>query len=387
MGKNEPVHPRFVKVKNAENIYFCTIAKTYYLIEQKQKKRTYKSTGVKGEVKIQKNRDGTYSAKALKGLGAAKEVIEELRSKSFGPRSRPLFTYFSDLTLEIQKNKAPRTYIIAKDGDKNLRPFFERECPYLDNFEKNYEQIWARYQVYQKKEKPGRKLAHDRKYLITVLRRARKQKAISTDFIKSDFPLDEISDPIGRALEDREVKQLLQAANELKNEKIYQQIMLAVTMGLRKSEILQLAVIEIDLKTREIDLNPKRLKIRKRREVPIPIHDDVWPIIKELVSEAEGKFLFPKVLTSIKGRPVDWNHPQVDNSSVFDRVRTNAKIKCRFHDLRHTCITNLVAERIPLATISKIMGASIHLVNKIYDHVTKKTKSDLKKLRRGRFKL
>jgi integrase len=261
----------------------------------------------------------------------------------------------------------------------------EAQCPFLDFFENNYEQFWARYKTYMARIKPGKKLGHDRRYLIMVLRRAKKQKIINTDFVKGDFPLQEVSESVGRALEPGEVKKLLETARALKNEKIYQQIKIAVYLGLRKKEILHLSKEEVDLKKREIALDPKRVKTRRRRKVPIPIHDDVFPILKELVEMACGKFLFPKRETAEKGAPVDWEKPQTDLSSVFQRVRDNAGVNCRFHDLRHTAITNMVAAQVPPTTISKIMGCGLDLLNRIYDHLLSKTKDDIRKLDPGRY--
>lgn len=384
--EEKKTHGRYVRIKNAENIYFCTQTSMFYLVEQTNRRRTFRSTGIKGEIKLEEN-EGKFLGQAIKGLGAAKNAIKELRlSKGVGFKlGRPTYIYFSEVTLEIQKTKSHRTWVIAKDGDKNLRPFFELNCPYLDLFEENYEQFWARYQAYQAQLNPGRKLSHDRKYLIMVLRRAKKQKAISNDFVKGDFPLSELIEPIGRALEDFEVKFLLQAAHEMGNIKMFRQIKLAVHLGLRKMEIMQLSTDEVNLDTREIDLDPKRLKTRRPRIVPIPIHDDVYYILRSLVNEAEGKYLFPKQYKNIKGSYFDHNKHQVDFANTFGRVRRKAKVKCRFHDLRHTCITNMVADNIPISTISKIMGASIDLINKIYDHLNKKTKNDLKNLSKGRF--
>lgn len=390
IGKKYKKPKRFFRVKGAKNIYFCVQTDIYYLNQQINRKRIFLSTGVKGEGEIIEEADGWY-VKAIKGLGAAKTAVHELRNSKKGPRrNRPTFAHFSDLTMEIQKTKAPRTYVVAKDGDKNLRPFFEKECPYLDSFMKNYEQVWARYKTHMAKEKPGRKLAHDRKYLIMVLRRAKKQKAISEDFVKGDFPLNEVTEPVGIYLEDWQIKRLLEAAMDLGEEgniKIYQQIMLSAHLGLRKSEILKLNIAEVNLRTREIDLNAERLKIRKRRGMRIPIQDDVYPILKELVKAAQGPFLFPRIYTNRKGRPVDWENPQTDNNDVFERVKMKAKIDCRFHDLRHTAITNMIASGIPLPTVSDVMGATPETCTKVYNHLNKKTKDDLRGLGKGRYEL
>ncbi len=269
--------PRFIRLKNNKNITFDSKTNVYYFEQQIDGRRKQWSTGVKGVIEV-KEENGRLIGLPKKGLALAKIKVHEFQSRLQPNKlGRPKFKEAFDISLDVQSSKSKRTFIVAKDGDKNLRPFFLKEVPYLDNFVKNYEFFWAEYIKYAKNSNPDRKLEHDRKYLIFVLRRALKKGMITFSFTKSDFPLNEVTNPIGKALSDKEVKSLLENAEKFNNDRLYLQILMAVTMGMRKGEILSLELKHIDLFNREIDLDPKNLKIRRKRFINIPVSDSVFP--------------------------------------------------------------------------------------------------------------
>ena len=382
---------RFVRIKNAKNITFDTKTNTYYFEQQIDGKRKQWSTGVKGQVEIIQEKNKNYAI-PKKGISKAKLVVYEFQSKLRPNKlDRAKFVDAFDLALKVQSSKSKRTFIVAKDGDKNLRTFFTKEVPYLDNFIGNYENYWSEYILFKKRENPNRKLDHDRRYLIFVLKRALKKDLISKDFNKSDFPLNEVTHPIGKGLEDEEVRRLLTSAKENNYDVLYLQILMAVTMGMRKGEILSLKIFHIDLEKKEIDLDPNNLKIRRKRSVEIPIADSVFDDLKNHVNRikmtmptnAPG-FLFPKKFTNISGTPINWFEHQ-ESLSTFSRLKVLSQVKCRFHDLRHTAITNMVRKRIPITTISKVCGVGIELINRIYDHVNTDSKKEIRELFNGRF--
>ena len=379
------IMPRYYRIKNTPNILWDSKTETYYYSEQVERKRYFRSTGIKGKVELC-DIDGLKVAVPRSGLGLAKKEAQKIKEgKTQKKILRPKVVDALDLTLTIQQTKSKRTYIIAIDGDKNLRPFFKKQFIYLDDFIKNYEEAWAEYVLYQRRIKPLRKLGHDRKHLIMALRRARKKEWIDRDFIKGDLYLNETRKTTGRALEDQEVKLLINTARAMGNSKLILQILLAVTMGLRKTEILKLKKENIDFENDELDLDPDILKTRAARKVKIPISFEVKDLLKKQFDEANGEYIFPKVLTNEIGNPILWSEAQTDLSSSWKRVKEKAKMNCRFHDLRHTAITNMVAAGMPLSTISKVCGASLEILNTIYDHLNKKSKENFRELFKNRF--
>jgi integrase len=179
------------------------------------------------------------------------------------------------------------------------------------------------------------------------------------------------------------VKALLLAATP--HPKLFLQVLIAVTMGMRLSEILHLQKEEIDWAKKEIRLDPQRLKTRQPREVAIPISPDVAPLLREFYNAAPGPYLFPAEFYNFEGRRVDPNQPQDDNRYHWDKVREAAKLDVRFHDLRHTAITNMVKAGFPDTGIRKICGVSEETMRRIYAHVESDLKNRFRNLFCGKF--
>lgn len=296
------------------------------------------------------------------------------------PFDRSTFAESFDLLLKVQAPKAKNTAAQAEMIIRHMRPWFEKNCPYLDEFETNYESLWADYRIHEGRK---RKLGHDRRYLVMTLRRALAKGWISKTFKKSDFALNESTESIGKYVEDEDIKKLLAALSSCPRTLL--QVRMALFMGMRLFEILQLRVVEVDLKRREINLDPSRLKIRKPRKVPVPIANAVYPGLAEFIKSATGLYVFPARSTENGKRMINPDKPQCDNRSRWNRARKESKVNCRFHDLRHTCLTNALAAGMPPLTASKIFGATITVINSIYDHVNTAASESFRSVFDGKF--
>ena len=283
-----------------------------------------------------------------------------------------------DLLLQIQSAKAKNTNDQAISIVAHLAPWFITRCPLLDDFETSYEELWSAYiaDSHAANEflgKKTRRLGHDRRYLTMALKRAHNKGWIKRAFSKKDFPLMEFSEPIGKFIEPEPLAKMLDYLNE-NSLKTYLQVLIASTMGMRISEILQLKKNEVDLDRREINLDPKRLKTRRARKIPILITDDVMELLEPLFYLTTGEYIFP---AESLGK-IDNSKPQTDNSYWWKKAREHAKIKCRFHDLRHSAITNALQKGMPLSTACKMFGCTSQVIQTIYDHLRPE---DLEKFR------
>lgn len=298
-------------------------------------------------------------------------------------RKRVRFSEAFDLVLKLQSTKHENTYQQAHHViNGHLRDWFQIHCPFMDRMEKSYEEVWAEYQLDQQKLKP-RKLEHDRRYLVMALRRGFLKGWIKKQFSKSDFMLNEVSDPIGRYVTDAEIRLILMAA--VPYPRLYLQILMAIHMGMRISEILHLRKDEINFERQEITLDAARLKIRRPREVPVPIAKDVYSLLKKAYEDAPGIYIFPAWFTNLPGQPIDPNQPQDDNRQHWDLVRTQTGIKLRFHDLRHTAITNMLKAGMPDVAVRKIVGASEITIRRVYAHIESDMQSHFRNLFSGKF--
>lgn len=291
-----------------------------------------------------------------------------------------------DQVIKIQSTMDPKTHTMAKSQIKHLRPWFRIQCTYLETFEKDPEGVWAEYCLAQKKITPGRKLKHDRRYLVMALIRARKLGWIQKEYSTTDFVLNEATTPIGQYIEDDDVKSILRALKTYPKD--YLQFLIAITMGMRRGEILGLEVDEINLRAREIILDPNFIKTRRARRVPIPISDDVYVLLVLAVRKANehaGRYIFPKWYTNEPGQPLCWLEHQEDNSYHWDLIRKKTGIHVRWHDTRHTAIANMLMAQIPISTVSKVVGATEETVTRIYDKVCGKMKDQIRSVFRGKY--
>ena len=62
-----------------------------------------------------------------------------------------------------------------------------------------------------------------------------------------------------------------------------------------------------------------------------------------------------------------------------------AKVDARFHDLRHTCITNLLKNGMPEIAVRKICGVSEQVIRAVYAHIETELKDRFRGFFTGRF--
>lgn len=175
-------------------------------------------------------------------------------------------------------------------------------------------------------------------------------------------------------------------------------ILLAVTTGMRIGEISGLTWSDIDLESGRIDLRFQtqfdkgkgmvltELKTDKsRRSVDVP--ERVLGILREHRREQvelrlrtsgwEGDFVFCREVAQHGGRSSTvmksiWAPlPHITIRGWFKRALKEAGLpSVRFHDLRHTAVSLLLAEGVPLHEVSKIVGhSSIQVTSDIYGHL------------------
>lgn len=291
---------------------------------------------------------------------------------------------FQIVTL-ISQGKGKKRREEVATGIRHLKPFLEK-YPFVNEMETSFEEIWAEYRQYQCVKNPDRSLFHDRKTLVTCLRRAFNKGWLKRLFEAKDFSLNEAEgEDAGWALTDEEANRLLNAANKYPKSNIKLQIMLSLYMMMRRGEILHLCKEEIDIERCEINLDPKRLKTRRRRGAPIPIADAVYPLLKRAYDAAEGTYIFPAWFTNIPGRPIDPCLPQTSNRYFWEKVRRDARTDAHFHCLRHTAITNLIQAKVPGIWIEKVGGVSAKTMKRIYAHVNQEAKTEIREIFNDKF--
>lgn len=158
-------------------------------------------------------------------------------------------------------------------------------------------------------------------------------------------------EPRGRVryLSDDERQRLFQACLESSNENLYTIVVLALSTGMRKGEIMGLTWENIDLKRGFVYLEDT--KNGERRAVPLV--GKALKLIEDL-SKRQGK-LFPA--KSIR--------------TAWEKALERAQISdFRFHDLRHSAASYLAMNKASLLEIAEILGHKTLSMTKRYSHLS-----------------
>jgi integrase len=159
-----------------------------------------------------------------------------------------------------------------------------------------------------------------------------------------------------RFLSHDEQDSLLSASKKANWDKFYLVVLLAITTGARKGEILSLKWSDIDFQNRTALL--AETKNGKPRLIPL-----TQPVIEELMKYREkSDFLI--------------FHSTVSSTSPFDIKKSWASAlqvsgigHCRFHDLRHTAASNLVKSGRSLFEVGTLLGHSSTSMTARYAHL------------------
>jgi integrase len=182
-----------------------------------------------------------------------------------------------------------------------------------------------------------------------------------------DSPLRKVTKPREargrvRFLDQQERDRLLQACRESKNPYLYQIVVLALSSGMRCSEIMNLTWKDVDMGRGRIVLH--ETKNGERRVVPLVGH------ALELLRQLESKRRIDTVLLFPSQRG---QKPQksINFRGAWETALEQAEIKdFRFHDLRHSCASYLAMNGASLAEIAEVLGHKTLQMVKRYAHLS-----------------
>jgi len=162
-----------------------------------------------------------------------------------------------------------------------------------------------------------------------------------------------------RYLSDDEREELLKACKESKNPALYPIVVLALSTGARREEILS-------LKWEQVDLNRGLVtfyKTKNKEVKSVPLTGHALDVIKNLskVRHIDTDLLFP-------GR--NRNQP-IDPRAPWEIALKQAKItNFKFHDLRHTAASYLAMNGATPFEIAEVLGHKTLQMTKRYSHLS-----------------
>lgn len=260
---------------------------------------------------------------------------------------KPNFENYAIRVLEKKRLRAPKTYVTARSHFRRLSEFFKGvPLHHITDAQ------WLDYCLWRRASHPKARLYDDRKHLNTVLRAAYFAGIIPR---RIKLTILDHKTNAGREITSLELGKLYQHASPA----LTLQIEIALKMGLRLREMLYLRWDQFDWDKRLIRLLTSDTKTRRARVVPI--NPDVYDRLRARFICKYSNYVFP--------RRSDLTKPQETNRRSWELVKFKADVKCRWHDLRHTCATLMIRRGIPVSTASKVLGMSQKVLTEIYAHL------------------
>lgn len=183
---------------------------------------------------------------------------------------------------------------------------------------------------------------------------------------------------IGKAYELEETQEMRQLSRNSRSPHIHLALTMALNAGMRDAEIKSLAWSQIHLDKNFIQVGESKTAAGEGRT--IPINSVLQEAIDEHMAWYRKKFkeIRPEWFVFPFGRPRPWDPTRhvTTIKTAWRNLRTNAKVTGRWHDHRHTLITQLAEGGAGEETIRQIVGHVSKEVFRDYLHVRMKAKRE-----------
>lgn len=168
-----------------------------------------------------------------------------------------------------------------------------------------------------------------------------------------------------RFLSDAECERLLAACRASSWPRLYCLVLMAITTGARRGELLALTWGDVDLERAIAHVHATK----NDHPRALPLVPAVLLELRRFASERPEALVFPS-----RSRLTE---PRVFDSSWLAALREAKIRRFRFHDLRHTCASYLAQNGASLLEIADVMGHRQLAMVKRYAHLTVDTKAKL----------
>ena len=232
--------------------------------------------------------------------------------------------------------------------------------------------VVKRYQTDRLTQKAGAKTINDEvQFLLRLLPAA--QADVIRGQLRRERALKLPTPPSpGKAYTADEKARLLEEAKKLRSPHIYTALVLDLHTGLRDKELRELRWEQVDLvdkKTLTVGLS----KTEAGTGRPIPLNETALAALTAHASWYIRKFEQCKpewyIFPAGKPQPTDPTHPVSTLRTAWTKVRTNAKVSGRWHDNRHTLVTELAESGAGEEVIMGIAGHVSRAMLSRYSHI------------------
>ena len=175
-----------------------------------------------------------------------------------------------------------------------------------------------------------------------------------------------------RFLSDAERERLLEACKASKWRRLYLLVLMGITSGARRGELMALRWHDIDLERACAYVATTKNGDRR-----------VLPLTPVVIEELKNKYVYLSGKEVASGSPLVFFSPAKPSvpfnfEQAWCIARKEARLaNFRFHDLRHTCASYLAQNGASLLEIADVMGHRQLTMTKRYAHLTTSSKASL----------
>jgi integrase len=276
----------------------------------------------------------------------------------------------ADEFLESYKLRNPRSAVFAEGAIRHVKRLLGDRMA-VDVNEKSVEE----YQNLRLEEKAAPKSINEEiGFLLRLMNdagdmlrlRLRKKKLLKLRVRRT----------VGKAYTAEEKARMLQEAKAARSPLIYPALVLALNAGMRDSEIKNLTWGQIDLARKFLVVGESKTDAGEGRT--IPLNSALETAMVEYSAWYRGRFgqLRPEwyVFPFGKPRPADPTRRVTTLKTAWNNLRRRAGVTGRWHDSRHTLITELVESAASDQTIMDIAGHVSKQMLKHYSHIRMEAK-------------
>ena len=187
-----------------------------------------------------------------------------------------------------------------------------------------------------------------------------------------------VKNQVGKAFSPDEKTAMLAAAQAARSPAIYPALVLALNAGMRDAEIRHLQWGRVDFAKGYLTVGDSKTEAGEGRT--IPLNSRLTQVLLDYRTWFEQRFgiIQPNwyVFAHGRPRPTDPTRPIVTLKTSWTNVRKKAKVTGRWHDARHTLVTDLAESGAGDETIRSIAGHVSPQMLKHYSHVRMKAKRE-----------
>ena len=181
---------------------------------------------------------------------------------------------------------------------------------------------------------------------------------------------------IGKAYGEEEKKRMFEEAAKARSPHIYLALTLALNAGMRDAEMKRLTWAQINLAKKYLTVG--RAKTEGGEGRTIPLNSELFGVLTDYMEWYKHKFGAHEpewhVFPFGSPQPTDPTRHVTTLKTVWNNIRANAGVKGRWHDNRHTLITELAESGAGDQTIMDIAGHVSKQMLKHYSHIRMEAK-------------